>query len=60
MIEANKLILVNGLPTQIGVYVAPPNKPKEAVNFPYEVAVNTEGFDPSTLDPLLERVGGVA
>jgi len=55
--EAFKLILSNHLPTQIGVYVAPPRKSRKEVKFPpfFEVMVNMEQFDPLTLDGLLQK-----
>ncbi len=54
--EGFKIITSNGLPTRMGVYVAPPDKPPEAVNFGIcDVMLNTKRFDPSTLDPLLVR-----
>ena len=55
LIEANKLILVNGLATKMGIYVAPPEKSREQLTFPYPVAVNSHHFDPSTLEPLLRN-----
>jgi hypothetical protein len=58
--EATKLIIANRLATKIGVYVAPPKKQPDDVLFgPYEVAVNTDHFDASTLEPLLAKVRGV-
>ena len=57
--EAIKFIFSHQLETRIGVYVAPPSKPSEQVQFSglfseqYEVALNMSGFDPRTLDPLL-------
>lgn len=55
MQTAFKLILAHKLPTRIGVYVAPPEKPEAEVRFPplCRVAVNTAGFDPETLSALL-------
>ncbi|MEM7305336.1 MAG: toll/interleukin-1 receptor domain-containing protein [Planctomycetota bacterium] len=59
ILEASKLILVNKLNTQVGVYVAPPNKPADAVMFaPYDVALNMGRFDPSTLAPILAKARG--
>ncbi len=58
LIAAHKLIVSHCLSTKMGVYVAPPSKSPDYVNFPCKVAVNTEGFDPATLDPLLENAGG--
>jgi hypothetical protein len=56
--EALKLILSNQLLTQIGVYVAPPEKSRQDVAFPpfFETMLNTHGFDPHTLEPLLRKV----
>ena len=56
LLEASKLILLNQLPTQMGVYVAPPVKPTDEVTFPYEVAINTDRFHPETIDRLLGKV----
>jgi hypothetical protein len=57
--EALKLILSNQLLTQIGVYVAPPEKSRQDVSFPpfFETMLNTHGFNPHTLAPLLKKVG---
>jgi hypothetical protein len=52
--EGFKLITTNGLATRMGVYVAPPDKPPEAVNFGIcDVMLNTKRFDPATIEPLL-------
>lgn len=58
--EAFKLILSHNLDTHIGVYVAPPNKESDALRFPrnFDVALNMDRFDPSTLRPLLEKAAG--
>lgn len=58
--EAFKLILSHNLDTHIGVYVAPPSKEVEALRFPryFDVAVNMDQFDPSTLRPLLDKATG--
>ncbi len=54
--EGFKLITANGLATRMGVYVAPPDKPPEAVNFGIcDVMLNTRRFDPATIEPLLAR-----
>ena len=55
MQTAFKLILAHKLPTRIGVYVAPPDKPAAEVTFPplCRVALNTDGFHPETLSSLL-------
>ncbi len=53
--EAFKLILYHSLPTKIGVYVAPPAKPPDAIQFPpfFHVMPNSEGFNERTLNGLL-------
>lgn len=56
LLEANKLILVNELPTLVGVYVGPPDKPREHVDFACEVAMNSDRFDPQTVERLLQKV----
>src|SRR5262249_50725504 len=55
--EAFKLILSYQLSTQIGIYVAPPRKAATEVKFPvfFEVMVNTDKFDASTLERLLHK-----
>lgn len=53
--EAFKLIVTHQLKTQIGVYVAPPEKPHDQVSFPGHVADNMERFDPQTLEPMLAQ-----
>jgi hypothetical protein len=53
--EAFKLILSQQLSTQIGIYVAPPRKAPAEVKFPFEVMVNTDKFDASTLERLLQQ-----
>jgi hypothetical protein len=55
--EAFKLILSHQLSTQIGIYVAPPRKAPTEVKFPvfFEVMVNTDKFDASTLARLLHK-----
>jgi hypothetical protein len=55
--EAFKLILSQQLATQIGIYVAPPRKSPAEVRFPvfFEVMVNTDKFDASTLERLLHK-----
>jgi hypothetical protein len=55
--EAFKLILSYQLSTQIGIYVAPPQKSPAEVRFPVfsEVMVNTDRFDASTLERLLHK-----
>jgi hypothetical protein len=55
--EAFKLILSHQLSTQIGIYVAPPRKSSADVRFPvfFEVMVNTDRFDASTLERLLQK-----
>jgi hypothetical protein len=55
--EAFKLILSHQLSTQIGIYVAPPRKSPAEVRFPvfFEVMVNTDRFDASTLERLLHK-----
>jgi hypothetical protein len=55
--EAFKLILSHQLATQIGIYVAPPRKSPAEVRFPafFEVMVNTDKFDASTLERLLHK-----
>jgi hypothetical protein len=55
--EAFKLILSHQLSTQIGIYVAPPRKSPAEVRFPgfFEVMVNTDKFDASTLERLLQK-----
>jgi hypothetical protein len=54
---ASKLILSEGLPTRIGVYVAPPGKSEPLVRFPglYTVINNTAGFDPQPLASFLTQ-----
>jgi hypothetical protein len=55
--EAFKLILSHQLSTQIGIYVAPPRKSPAEVKFPvfFEVMVNIDRFDASTLEQLLHK-----
>ena len=55
--EAFKLILSHQLSTQIGIYVAPPRKSPAEVRFPvfFEVMVNIDRFDASTLERLLQK-----
>jgi hypothetical protein len=55
--EAFKLILSHQLPTQIGVYVAPPRKSPAEVKFPvfFHVMVNMDRFDASTLERWLQQ-----
>jgi hypothetical protein len=55
--EAFKLILSHQLSTQIGIYVAPPQKSPEEVRFPvfFEVMGNTDRFDASALERLLHK-----
>jgi hypothetical protein len=45
--------------TRIGVYVAPPVKADDQLRFPpfCDVAANMSGFDPRTMDTLIERAG---
>jgi hypothetical protein len=56
--EAFKLIVDYQLSTPIGIYVAPPPKSPAEVNFPvfFDVMVNTDNFDASALERLLQRV----
>lgn len=54
LIEAHKIILLHGLSTRIGVYVAPPSKSDDMLKFPYDVAINSDRFDPDGIEPLLE------
>ncbi|NND91656.1 MAG: hypothetical protein HKN42_12415, partial [Granulosicoccus sp.] len=59
LVEAFKLITEKGLSTRMGIYVAPPDKPAEAVNFGIcDVMLNTRVFDPATIEPLLSRTSG--
>lgn len=54
LVEGFKLITEKGLTTRIGIYVAPPDKPPEAINFGLcDVMLNTRVFDPATIEPLL-------
>lgn len=56
LIDGFKLITTKGLTTRMGVYVAPPDKPPEAVNFGFcDVMLNTKRFDPATMEPLFAR-----
>jgi hypothetical protein len=55
--EAFKCILSHQLSTQIGIYVAPPKKADTEVQLPFEVMVNINKFDASTLEPLLQKAG---
>jgi hypothetical protein len=52
------LIVDYQLSTPIGIYVAPPPKSPAEVNFPvfFDVMVNTDNFDASALERLLQRV----
>ncbi|MCA8949829.1 MAG: toll/interleukin-1 receptor domain-containing protein [Planctomycetes bacterium] len=53
---ATKLIWDHELERKIAVYAAPPQKEKKDLSFkPFDVhvAVNVDGFDPQTLEPLL-------
>jgi hypothetical protein len=59
--EAFKLSLAHSLQTHIGVYVAPPtDKSADALRFPpyFDVALNMGGFDPTTIEPLLQKAEG--
>ena len=59
LVEAFKLITEKGLSTRMGIYVAPPDKSAEQINFGIcDVMLNTKVFDPSTIEPLLKQVSG--
>jgi hypothetical protein len=60
LMEAQKLILEDGLPTHIGVYLAPPDKSQQELRFPpfFEVLDNRQRFAPETLDALLSKASG--
>ena len=61
LVEGFKLITEKGLDTRMGIYVAPPDKPADAINFGLcDVMLNTKVFDPSTIEPLLARPLGTA
>ena len=53
--EAFKLKLKHRLKTRLGVFVTPPVKPPDEVEFgDLTVMLNMDRFDPATVDPFLE------
>ena len=55
LIEAFKVALTHNLTTRMHVYVAPPAKPTTTIQFPNTVVIdNSQGFDPSSLAPMLD------
>lgn len=57
--EAFKLIITNQFPTRMGIYVAPPEKPVQDIQFQFcDVMLNVKKFDPSSIDALLAHASG--
>jgi hypothetical protein len=57
--EAFKLIVANGFSTRMGIYVAPPEKPPQDIQFGFcDVMLNAKKFDPASIDRLLANAWG--
>lgn len=56
--QAVRVVTTNSLSTRIGVYVAPPDKGDDGAAFPpfYDVLMNMQGFDPATVETLIDKV----
>ena len=55
---AIKRILTQQLATRILVYIGPPHKEAVQLQFPVDVALNMESFDPESLAPILAKTSG--